>query len=81
MHMPPMSRPAVEPMAVTWPIVDSMPACMQSYSRDLLGFLFLVLTLVASITSLRPARSPVLLNRTQTEEWKGWMQVQALLPY
>lgn len=50
--------------------------CAQSYSRDLLGFLFLVLTLVAGVTSLKAARTPVTLNRAQTEEWKGWMQVR-----
>ena len=47
----------------------------QSYSRDVLGFLFLVLTLVALITSRNRVKAPLLLNRKQTEEWKGWMQV------
>jgi hypothetical protein len=37
---------------------------------------FLVLTLVAFSTSLQPVRTPLLLNRPQTEEWKGWMQVR-----
>ncbi|KAK9800212.1 hypothetical protein WJX73_010053 [Symbiochloris irregularis] len=55
------------------------PTSLKSYSRDLLGFLFLVLTVVAGVTSLRPARTPLLLNRSQTEEWKGWMQVLFLL--
>ena len=41
----------------------------------MLGFLFLVLTLVAFCTSQRQARVATLLNRQQTEEWKGWMQV------
>ena len=49
----------------------------KSYSRDVLGFIFLGLTLVAFFTSLKQCRVPVLLNRQQTEEWKGWMQVRA----
>ena len=47
----------------------------KSYSRDVLGFVFLGLTLVSGFTSLKQCRVPVLLNRQQTEEWKGWMQV------
>ncbi len=50
----------------------------KSYSRDVLGFIFLGLTLVALFTSLKQCRVPVLLNRQQTEEWKGWMQVVSL---
>ena len=52
---------------------------VQSYSRDVLAFLFCILTLVAWITSNKPGRGTVLLNRPQTEEWKGWMQVPAAL--
>ena len=51
---------------------------LQNYSRDVLAFLFLVLTLVALATSRQPSKQPVLLNRKQTEEWKGWMQVRPL---
>lgn len=51
----------------------------KSYSRDVLGFIFLGLTLVALFTSLKQCRVAVLLNRQQTEEWKGWMQVLFLL--
>ena len=40
-----------------------------------MGFIFLGLTLVALATSLKKAKAPILLNRQQTEEWKGWMQV------
>lgn len=42
--------------------------------RDL-WVVFAVLTAVAAVTSIRQAKAPVLLNRQQTEEWKGWMQV------
>ena len=55
-----------------------LPYGTKSYSRDVLGFIFLALTLVAFFTSLRPCRVAVLLNRQQTEEWKGWMQVISL---
>lgn len=48
---------------------------LQHYDRDLFLFVFLVLTIVAFSTSLQPVRTPLLLNRQQTEEWKGWMQV------
>lgn len=51
------------------------PYGTKDYSRDVLGFIFLGLTLVAFFTSLKQCRVPVLLNRQQTEEWKGWMQV------
>jgi hypothetical protein len=52
---------------------------LQSYSRDLFAFLFVCLTAVAVGSSLQPVRTPLLLNRPQTEEWKGWMQVLFLL--
>lgn len=42
--------------------------------RDL-WVVFAVLTGVAAVTSIKQAKAPVLLNRPQTEEWKGWMQV------
>ena len=53
---------------------------LQSYSRDLLAFLFILLTLVAAVTSRTPFRTPPLLNRGQTEEWKGWMQAPPAPP-
>eukprot|EP00879_Flechtneria_rotunda_P013391 GHRR01013981.1.p1 GENE.GHRR01013981.1~~GHRR01013981.1.p1 ORF type:complete len:297 (+),score=47.96 GHRR01013981.1:141-1031(+) len=49
------------------------------YSRDLFLFLFVCLTIAALGCSLQPVRTPLLLNRPQTEEWKGWMQVLFLL--
>jgi N-acetylneuraminate 9-O-acetyltransferase len=48
---------------------------LQNYSRDIMGFIFLTLTLVAFATSMHQTKAPQLLNRLQTEEWKGWMQV------
>ncbi len=48
----------------------------QEYSRDLFLFLFALLVIVAGATSMQPVRTPLLLNRPQTEEWKGWMQVR-----
>ncbi|EFN56845.1 hypothetical protein CHLNCDRAFT_35000 [Chlorella variabilis] len=50
----------------------------KTYTRDVLLFIFLVLTAVAGGYSLKQHRT-LLLHRTQTEEWKGWMQVLFLL--
>jgi len=50
---------------------------MQHYSRDVLSFIFLALTAVnlwKALTTYK--KGPDLLNRQQTEEWKGWMQVR-----
>ncbi|EIE25840.1 O-acetyltransferase-related protein, partial [Coccomyxa subellipsoidea C-169] len=51
----------------------------KSYSRDVLTFIFVTLTAVAAWKSMRKYKAPDMLNRWQTEEWKGWMQVLFLL--
>jgi len=56
-----------------------IPEAGKAYTRDLFIFLFLILTCVAFGSSLQTVKAPVLLNRPQTEEWKGWMQVLFLL--
>lgn len=52
-----------------WPKIE------KQYSRDMFVFLFFVLVFVAVVFSIRKTKDK-LLNRDQTEEWKGWMQVQ-----
>ncbi|XP_074562408.1 protein REDUCED WALL ACETYLATION 2-like [Curcuma longa] len=59
----------------------------KSYSRDLFIFLYCLLILVAAMTSFKvhqdkstfSGKSILYLNRHQTEEWKGWMQVLFLM--
>ncbi|KAG7674621.1 putative Protein REDUCED WALL ACETYLATION 4 [Nannochloris sp. 'desiccata'] len=63
-------------------VADRTPAIAagpKEYIRDVFLFMFLVLTLVAGSYTLKKGRAPVLVNRQQTEEWKGWMQVLFLL--
>lgn len=52
-----------------------LPHGDKRYSMDIFLFIFIVLTIVAFGTSLQTLSKPILLNRPQTEEWKGWMQV------
>ncbi|XP_057546381.1 protein REDUCED WALL ACETYLATION 2-like [Amaranthus tricolor] len=59
----------------------------KDYNRDLFLFLYFLLIIVASITSFTihkdkapfSGKSILYLNRHQTEEWKGWMQVLFLM--
>ena len=50
------------------------PATERTYSRDLFWFLVLLLFAVA-VGLTRKGTTDKILNREQTEEWKGWMQV------
>jgi len=50
------------------------PATERTYSRDLFWFLVLLLFAVAAGLT-RKETADKILNREQTEEWKGWMQV------
>ena len=60
---------------------------LQNYSRDLFLFLYFLLIIVAAMTSFKvhqdksafTGKSILYLNRHQTEEWKGWMQVLIIL--
>ncbi|ONI10919.1 hypothetical protein PRUPE_4G075500 [Prunus persica] len=59
----------------------------KNYNRDLFLFLYLLLVIVSAVTSLKKhtdrsafsGKSILYLNRHQTEEWKGWMQVLFLM--
>lgn len=51
----------------------------KEYVRDRFAFIFLTLVLVSAWTSTNKCKVSSLLNRQQTEEWKGWMQVLFLL--
>ncbi|KMS96052.1 hypothetical protein BVRB_002520 [Beta vulgaris subsp. vulgaris] len=59
----------------------------KNYNRDLFVFLYFILVIVSAMTSLKKhqdksslsGKSILYLNRHQTEEWKGWMQVLFLM--
>ncbi|CAI9087921.1 OLC1v1022122C1 [Oldenlandia corymbosa var. corymbosa] len=59
----------------------------KSYNRDLFLFLYILLIIASALTSLKKhhdksafsGKAILYLNRHQTEEWKGWMQVLFLL--
>ncbi|XP_004295053.1 PREDICTED: CAS1 domain-containing protein 1-like [Fragaria vesca subsp. vesca] len=66
---------------------DFFNSSTKSYNRDLFIFLYFLLIIVSAMTSftIHNEKSPLTgksilyLNRHQTEEWKGWMQVLFLL--
>ncbi|XP_008797506.1 protein REDUCED WALL ACETYLATION 3 [Phoenix dactylifera] len=59
----------------------------KNYSRDLFLFLYILLIIASAMTSLKKhhdksafsGKAILYLNRHQTEEWKGWMQVLFLM--
>ncbi|XP_074269720.1 protein REDUCED WALL ACETYLATION 3-like isoform X1 [Silene latifolia] len=59
----------------------------KNYNRDLFLFLYAILIIVSAMTSLKKhqdksvfsGKAILYLNRHQTEEWKGWMQVLFLM--
>lgn len=59
----------------------------KSYNRDIFLFLYFLLIIASAITSFKihhdkspiSGKSILYLNRHQTEEWKGWMQVLFLM--
>ncbi|KAK7291723.1 hypothetical protein RIF29_07096 [Crotalaria pallida] len=66
---------------------DFFGSSKKSYNRDLFIFLYFLLIIVSAMTSFKihhdksplTGKSILYLNRHQTEEWKGWMQVLFLM--
>ncbi|XP_010529148.1 PREDICTED: protein REDUCED WALL ACETYLATION 1 [Tarenaya hassleriana] len=66
---------------------NSLGDSTKNYNRDLFLFLYILLIIVSAMTSLKKhidkspitGKSILYLNRHQTEEWKGWMQVLFLM--
>ncbi|XP_062225087.1 protein REDUCED WALL ACETYLATION 3-like isoform X2 [Phragmites australis] len=63
------------------------PESKKSYNRDLFLFLYILLIIASTLTSLTKhheksaisGKSILYLNRHQTDEWRGWMQVLFLM--
>ncbi|KAF7062262.1 hypothetical protein CFC21_068886 [Triticum aestivum] len=70
-------------------VLRAMAECgiMLNYSRDLFMFLYILLIIASTLTSFKKhqevsafsGNSTLYLNRHQTEEWRGWMQVLFLM--
>lgn len=66
---------------------DFFNSSQKSYNRDLFLFLYFLLIIVSAMTSFTihddkssfTGKSILYLNRHQTEEWRGWMQVLFLM--
>ncbi|KAI4335014.1 hypothetical protein L6164_013703 [Bauhinia variegata] len=66
---------------------DFFASSKKSYNRDLFLFLYFLFIIVSAMTSFTihhdkspfSGKSILYLNRHQTEEWKGWMQVLFLM--
>ena len=56
-----------------------VPDSGKTYDRDLFFFVFLALAAYGWYNTLSKSKTHAPLNREQTEEWKGWMQVLFLL--
>ena len=54
------------------------PKTKKQYSRDMFVFLSALLVIVAVVYTVRKTPEK-LINRDQTEEWKGWMQVSVIM--
>jgi len=58
---------------------STFPERTKSYSRDFFIAIFITLAAYGCYQTLRQSKTNAPLNREQTEEWKGWMQVLFLL--
>eukprot|EP01060_Flectonema_neradi_P006463 TRINITY_DN14372_c0_g1_i1.p1 TRINITY_DN14372_c0_g1~~TRINITY_DN14372_c0_g1_i1.p1 ORF type:complete len:522 (+),score=12.12 TRINITY_DN14372_c0_g1_i1:34-1599(+) len=56
-----------------------MQSSGKSYSRDVFWFIYLLLVIYNFAMCIRELPAAAYLNRDQTEEWKGWMQVLFLM--